>query len=256
MKKMPVLFIGHGSPMNAIEDNAFTREWVETGRSLPRPRAVLSVSAHWVTGGTSVTDILHPRMVYDMYGFPKELYEVDYRPAGAPELAHAVLGLLPHAIVDNRWGIDHGTWSVLCRMFPEADIPVFQVSLDAGASREDHYAMGQALAPLCEQGVLILGSGNVVHNLPLVEWTRAGGFPWAQEFDHYIQERILAGDTDGVIHYEKAGASSQNAFRTTEHFDPLLYALGAAGSSSGAVVFNDRCIMGSISMTCYRFDEP
>jgi 4,5-DOPA dioxygenase extradiol len=251
---MPVLFVGHGSPMNAIEDNIYTRTWMEIGAVIPRPEAILSVSAHWATGGTRVSDSPHPRTVYDMYGFPKELNEVVYQPPGAPELARMAAGLLQNVRVDDSWGIDHGTWSVLSRMYPNADIPVFQLSLDVNASRQDHFELGQALKPLREKGVLIIGSGNVVHNLSRIDWDMDGGYPWAVEFDGYVKNRISQGKFSDVIDYKNAGPSARSAFYTTEHFDPLLYVLGAADTGDRPTVMNDSCTLGSLSMTCYLFE--
>lgn len=254
MTKMPVLFIGHGSPMNAIEDNEFTRSWHSLGDRLPRPKAILSVSAHWYTEGTRICDDLNPNQIYDMYGFPRELYELKYAVSGSPELAHSTIGLLSREVtVDNSWGIDHGTWSVLCHMFPKADIPVFQLSIDKKSDAQSHYRLGQELRELREQGILILGSGNVVHNLAKINWELEGGYPFAEEFDKYIKESILEGDHQKVIHYEKAGKASELAFFTPEHFYPLLYILGASGEDASVEVYNDACILGSLSMTGYLF---
>ena len=184
MSKMPVLFVGHGSPMNAIENNEFTRSWESLGQSLPRPACIVSVSAHWYTQGTRVMDAKNPRTIYDMYGFPDALYRVVYAAQGAPETARrAATMLTPPAETDNSWGIDHGTWSVLCRMYPTADIPVFQLSVNARASMEEHEAIGRSLRALRDEGALIMGSGNVVHNLARVDWHTPGGFQWAGEFD-------------------------------------------------------------------------
>ena len=254
MGKMPVLFIGHGSPMNAIEGNIFTRKWIEISASIPRPEAILSVSAHWTTEGTRISDSPHPRTVYDMYGFPKELYDVIYQPPGAPEYAHLAASLLKNVQVDNSWGIDHGTWSVLNRMYPNADIPVFQLSLDLNASRQDHFERGQAINPLRGKNVLILGSGNVVHNLSRIRWDMEGGYPWAVEFDDYIKDRIMHREFRYAVDYKSAGPAALSAFPTKEHFDPLLYVLGASEPDDRLTVVNDRCIMGSMSMTCYLFE--
>lgn len=254
MGKMPTLFVGHGSPMNAIEDNNDTSKWKEIGAAIPRPEAILVISAHWTTEGTRVMDSLHPRTVYDMYGFPKALYEVVYQPPGSPEHAHLAGSLLLNAVIDNSWGIDHGSWSVLKWMFPDADVPVFQVSLDENASRQTHFERGQRLKPLREKNVLIIGSGNIVHNLSRAHWNMDGGYPWADEFDNYIKDRIENRKFDDVIHYASAGASAQAAFLTTEHFDPLLYVLGASDERDRLTIANDRCTMGSISMTSYLFE--
>lgn len=255
MNRMPVLFVGHGSPMNAIEDNSFTHEWVRIAAGIPRPEIILSVSAHWTANGTKITDSDRPRTVYDMYGFPKELYEVKYQPFGSPETAHMVQELLAGSQIDNSWGIDHGTWSVLHRMYPEADIPVFQVSLDLNGTRRYHFEMGRALTSLREKGVLIFGSGNVVHNLSRVNWgMTSGGYDWAVEFDSYIKDKIVKREFDDVIDYKKAGQSALSAFHTTEHFDPLLCVLGASDEKDTLTVFNDSCTMGSLSMTGYLFE--
>ncbi len=254
MSKMPVLFVGHGSPMNAIENNEFTENWTKIGAALPKPKAILSISAHWYTDGTRICDEAHPRQIYDMYGFPKELYQLIYTVDGAPDNAHITKKLLRReVVVDNSWGIDHGTWAVLCHMFPQADIPVFQLSIDKNLDVGTHYRIGEELHALREQGILILGSGNVVHNLAKINWELEGGYPWAREFDHYIREAILAGEHQQVIHYENAGKASELAFFTPEHYDPLLYALGAAGQDSRVTVYNDACILGSLSMTSYLF---
>jgi 4,5-DOPA dioxygenase extradiol len=254
MSRMPVLFIGHGSPMNAIEDNVYTEKWIEIGAAIRRPSVILSISAHWTTNGSFVSDSPRPRTIYDMYGFPKALYEVAYQPPGAPEYARMTAGLFENVLIDNSWGIDHGTWSVLNRMYPRADIPVFQLSLDLGATRQDHFAMGQVLKSLRDHDVLIMGSGNIVHNLSEVNWDMEGGYPWADEFDGYIKDRILKRELHDVVNYASAGSSAKYAFRTTEHFDPLLYVLGASDEGDQLTIMNNSCIMGSMSMTCYLFE--
>ena len=183
-KKMPALFVGHGSPMNAIEDNEFTQSWVEIAERIPKPEAILSISAHWYTAGTKIMDQSQPRAVYDFYGFPEELYRVLYKPLGSPEYAHMTKELVTRKVeIDNSWGIDHGTWSVLCKMYPQADIPVYQLSIDSGADAAVHMDIGKELSRLREKGVLILGSGNVVHNLSKISWEMDGGYSWAQELD-------------------------------------------------------------------------
>ena len=254
MTKMPVLFVGHGSPMNAIEDKHFTCGWEKLADRIPRPKAILVISAHWTTPGTKVTDSLKPRQIYDMYGFPRELYEVVYEPAGAPEIAQWVPNLTPQAEIDNSWGLDHGAWSVLKRIYPEADIPVFQMSLDQSASRQYHYETGRRLKPLRDQGVLILGSGNIVHHLGLVNWSLDGGYDWAVEFDQYIKSSILNRDHESVIDYRQAGECAHTAVPTTEHFDPMLYVLEATDDTDQIFIFNEMCTLGSISMTSYLFE--
>ena len=252
--KMPVLFVGHGSPMNAIEDNEYSQGWAKIAGQIPRPQAILSISAHWYTQGSRITDADQPKTVYDMYGFPDELYQVKYPAAGSPALAHATQGLIKRTVtVDNSWGCDHGTWSVLCKMYPEADIPVVQLSVDRDASPAEHFRIGQEISSLREQGVLIFASGNVVHNLAKIDWRMDGGHPWAVEFDHYIKEKVNTRQYDAVIHYEQAGQSAKQAFFTPEHFYPLLYILGASREDDRLMIFNDSCTLGSLSMTSYLF---
>lgn len=253
--KMPTVFIGHGSPMNAIENNHYTKKWAEIADRIPKPEAILSVSAHWYTDGSRIMDDPHPKMVYDMYGFPDELYRVEYKAKGSPELAHVTRDLMKEAVkIDNGWGYDHGTWSILCKMYPQADIPVYQLSIDSNACGDTHYQIGQELGLLREKGVLILGSGNVVHNLSKVSWEMDGGYPWADEFDLYIKGKIIKGQYQDVINYKTAGKSSEVAFYTPEHFYPLLYVLGASSQDDKLSIYNDSRVMGSLSMTCYLFE--
>jgi 4,5-DOPA dioxygenase extradiol len=251
---MPALFLGHGSPMNAIEQNAFSDAWIALGKTLPKPQAILCVSAHWFTRGTRVNDSLSPKMVYDMYGFPDALYRVAYPAPGAPEVAREAVRLLgDRAEIDNTWGLDHGSWSLLLRLFPHADIPVFQVSVDATASSEEHFALGKALRPLRDQGVLILGSGNVVHNLRMVDWDFSGGFDWAQTFDAYIMENVVSRSFENVLQYQRAGSSARFSVPTPDHFFPLLSVLGASDPSDSLRVLTEACVLGSLSMTGYLF---
>ena len=255
MKRMPAIFVGHGSPMNAIEKNQFTAQWEELGTHLIRPQAILSVSAHWFTPGTKVMDSTAPKMIYDMYGFPDELYHIVYAAPGSPGFARQTMDLIgSKASIDNSWGFDHGTWSVLHRIFPKADIPVFQVSVDMHASAEEHYQIGRKLRALRDEGVLILGSGNVVHNLGRIDWNMSGGYPWADEFDRYIKNNILERNDMNVIGYKQAGVSSSLSFSSMDHFAPLLYVLGAAYEDNNISVFNDLRVLGSLSMTSYLFD--
>lgn len=254
MKRMPVLFVGHGSPMNAIEDNTFSRAWSALGKTLEKPKAILSVSAHWFTRGTKVNDSPTPTMIYDMYGFPEELYRLKYPAPGSPELAYRVRSLIGELVtVDNTWGLDHGTWSVLHRVFPKADIPIVQLSINAMLTPAEHYAIGQKLRLLRDEGVLIFGSGNVVHNLSRVDWRMNDGQPWAQEFDQSIHQAILSSDHDSVIHYERIGESAQLSVPSMDHFAPLLYILGASDEDDTISVFNADCTLGSMSMTSYLF---
>ena len=256
IKRMPVLFVGHGSPMNAIEDNPFSRGWSALGEALERPKAILSVSAHWFTRGTKVNDSPTPSMIYDMYGFPEELYQLKYPAAGSPELAYRARTLIGEFVsIDNNWGLDHGTWSVLRRVFPKADIPIVQLSVNAMLTPAEHYAIGQQLRALREEGVLIFGSGNVVHNLSRVDWRMNDGQPWAQEFDQYIHQAILSGDYDSVLHYNRVGEAAQLSVPSIDHFAPLLYVLGASDADDSISVFNAYCTLGSMSMTSYLFSD-
>lgn len=240
--------------MNAVEENRFVEEWKALGNKISRPTAILAVSAHWFTAGSRVTDEQAPRTVYDMYGFPDALYEIVYPAKGAPEFAHLTQSILSRKVtIDNSWGYDHGTWSVLHRIYPDADIPVFQLSIDRGASPEEHYQMGRELSALQKQGVLIFGSGNVVHNLGRVNWGMDGGYPWAEEFDAYIKQHVTARQNENVINYQKAGTSSSLSVPTLDHFAPLLYVLGASENAERVTVFNDACTLGSLSMTSYLF---
>lgn len=253
--KAPVLFVGHGSPLNAIESNQYTRGWQEIAGKIPRPAAILAVSAHWYTDGSKINDQEEPKTVYDMYGFPDALYKVSYNVPGAPELARITKNLISRKVeFDNSWGIDHGTWSVLCKMYPEADIPVYQLSVDRTAGAEVHFQIGRNLRRLREDGVLIFASGNVVHNLSKVDWEMDGGYSWAVEFDGYIRGKILARDYQGVINYQSAGPSAELAFRRPDHFYPLLYALGASEAADSLSIYNESCTLGSISMTSYLFE--
>ena len=250
--RMPALFVGHGSPMNAIEDNTYTRGWENIASIIPKPKAILAISAHWYTKGTRVADTLEPNTIHDMYGFPDELYHIRYDAPGAPELAHAAQKLASRDVqIDNSWGIDHGAWSVLHKMYPEADIPVFQLSVDRGADARTHFNTGKELSLLREKGVLLFASGNVVHNLARIDWEMKNGYPWAEEFDSYIKVHVINKNYEAVIDFTSAGKSSSMAFTTPEHFFPLLYTLGAAHDDDNIEVFNDSCTMGSLSMTCY-----
>lgn len=255
MEKMPTLFIGHGSPMNAIEDNKFVREWQSLTERLPKPKAILSISAHWYTNGTKIMDEESPKTIYDMYGFPDELYKIVYAAKGSPNLAKNTTKLISRPVeTDNSWGYDHGTWSVLHRMYPNADIPLIQLSVDKDATMQEHYDIGRQLAKLREEGVLIFGSGNVTHNLRKVNWKMKGGYDWAKDFDDYIIENIKSANYDNVINYKKAGTAANYAVPISDHFAPLLYVLGALEGSEKVSVFNDECILGSLSMTSYLFE--
>ena len=253
--RLPVLFIGHGSPMNAIEDNEFSRSWSEAGRSLPRPKAILCVSAHWETRGTQVTAMEKPKTIYDFYGFPPELYAMQYPAAGSPDLARRIQGLVKPVEVtqDQSWGLDHGAWSVLSRLFPHADVPVIQLSLDQGISPQAHYDLGRQLGTLREEGILIIGSGNVVHNLGRVAWEDTA-FEWAAEFDDRVKHWILDGNHEALIGYQTQGPSAALAINSAEHYKPLLYVLGAIRPGESVHFFAEKVTLGSISMRSFRVD--
>ena len=254
MKRAPAIFFGHGSPMNAIENNTFSHRWAEIGREIARPSAILSVSAHWFTDGTRVSNVLTNHTIHDMYGFPEELYRVRYDAPGAPDIAAEALALLDgHAVADGTWGLDHGTWSVLRHLYPEADVPVFQVSVNAKAALSEHLTLGQRLAPLREKGVMILGSGNVVHHLGMVDWQTSGGFAWADSFDHAVREAVLAGAFPSLAQPNDLSPSARLAIPTPDHYAPLLAVLGAVAPEESVTVFNDARVYGSLSMTSYLF---
>ena len=248
--KMPALFVGHGNPMNAIEDNEFSRAWEEVGKTLPRPKAILCVSAHWETAGTQVTAMERPQTIHDFGGFPRALYQKQYPALGAPDLARLIKEVVTETQVrsDTDWGLDHGAWSVLCRMYPNADIPVVQLSLDGTKEPEHHYALGKELRVLRDQGILIVGSGNIVHNLRLVDFSQDGGYDWAVEFDETIKRLILARDHDSIIHYHTLGQAARLSIPTNEHYLPLLYVLALQEEQDQARFFADRLTSGSLSM--------
>ena len=250
---MPVLFVGHGSPMYVIDDNSFRCEWLNIGQQIPVPQAILCISAHWYGEGQAVCASAHPRTIHDFYGFPQALYQVQYPAPGAPELATRVVELFSgQASLDTEWGLDHGAWSILCSMFPHADIPVCQLNVNALLTPEQSYQAGKLLQPLREEGVLIIGSGNIVHNLGMIDWKKTDGFAWADEFDVYIKNAILQSTHDQVINYQQNPAS-RHVFTSRDHFDPLLYILGASDQDDQVRVFNDARVMGSLSMTSYLF---
>jgi len=246
---MPVVFVGHGSPMNAIEDNEFSRVWIEIGERLPQPKAVLCISAHWETNGTQVTAMESPRTIHDFYGFPAELYQQQYPAPGSPQLADRVRQLLDPVPVrfDFDWGLDHGAWAVLLRLFPAADVPVVQLSLDRTQPAASHYAMAKALRPLRHEGVLILGSGNMVHNLAMMRWQETP-YDWATEFDLTLKRLIEAGDHGAIIDFPRFGRIARLAIPTDEHFLPLLYVLALQEPAEPIRFFAEKVTYGSISM--------
>ena len=253
-KKMPVLFVGHGSPMNAIERNAFTEALSSVSAALPRPRAVCVVSAHWVTSGPRVMSSEHPRTIHDFYGFPRELYDVQYPAPGAPDEA-AKVASDPEIARDQEWGLDHGSWSVLRHMYPKADVPAFQLSLDSRRSFKEHLELGREIAALREQGVLILGSGNIVHNLGRIEWNDPhGAYDWAVEFDERVKSAVDAHDDAALSTPGKWGeALMATAHPTAEHYLPLLYCMGATDDRDAVTYPYEGFDFRSISMRAVLF---
>lgn len=249
---MPVVFFGHGNPLNALDDNAYTRGWRAIGQSIPRPRAILAVSAHWYLPGTHVTAMDAPRTIHDFGGFPPELYRVQYPAPGSPALAERVRGLLAPtpAGLDFAWGLDHGTWSVLAHAFPNADIPVVQLSLDETLDARAHYRLAQRLAPLRDEGVLVVGSGNLVHNLHAFAWGRhsVAPFDWAVRFEAYAREAMLLGNDEPLVDYESLGEDALLCAPTPEHYLPLLYVLAMRAPSDPIAFPVEGVDGGSISM--------
>jgi 4,5-DOPA dioxygenase extradiol len=249
---MPVLFLGHGSPINAIEDNVFTRSLHELGRALPRPEAILVVSAHWQTRGTHTLSTPHPRTIHDFMGFPPELFAMQYPAPGSPALAHEVAEMVG-GTCDDTWGFDHASWAVLHHIYPDADIPLVELSLDATATPAEHFELGRRLTPLRDRGVLVIGSGNIVHNLRAVRWEEgAEAYPWAVEFDEWVAGRLSEHDDAALIDYEQLGSTARMAVPTDEHYVPLLYA-AAMRRDGDALTFTHTGIdLGSMSMRCVR----
>jgi 4,5-DOPA dioxygenase extradiol len=246
---MPVLFIGHGNPMNAIDDNEFSRGWEAAGKLLTVPKAILCVSAHWLTRGTRVSAVTNPETIHDFGGFPQALFDVQYNAPGSPEFALATQQLITKTKVDldNEWGLDHGCWSVLNKMFPAANIPVFQLSIDYYQSPQYHYELASELKALRKRGVLIIGSGNIVHNLRLFTMQDTA-FDWAIEFDTKIKELLEKGDHQGVINYKSLGKAAELAVPTNDHYLPLLYSIALQEKNENLSFFNDKTTAGSISM--------
>lgn len=252
-KKMPMLFIGHGSPMNAIEDTEEVTVWKTIASRIEKPKGILVISAHWYTNTTRVQSQKELEMIYDMYGFPEELYQVTYPAKGDPHLAAKVKDYLGNSVtLDSQRGLDHGAWSVLCNMYPKADIPVVQLSLNSSLKPEEHYEIGKKLSRLREEGILILSSGNIVHNLRTLSWEMEDGMPWAIEFDEYIKRAILSKEYSKVLEYRQH-PRAELAVPSPDHLIPLFYVLGASTDEDPIQAFNNRTVMGSLSMTGYLF---
>ncbi|AYO57183.1 4,5-DOPA dioxygenase extradiol [Chryseobacterium sp. 6424] len=256
--KMPVLFLGHGSPMNAIEENEFVRGFRNLSRDLPTPNAILCVSAHWFTKGTFVTAMEMPRTIHDFYGFPEELFAVEYPAPGSPGLARETAQLLAPVTVEenHNWGLDHGAWSVIKHLYPQADIPVIQLSIDYTKPPQYHFDLAKRLYKLREKGILIIGSGNIIHNLRMVDFrninTIGYGYDWAHEAHEKTNNWLLDGNFQHLIDYEKQGAALQAAVPSPDHYLPLIYTLGLKEKSDDLSLFNDEVIGGSLSMTSVR----
>lgn len=259
---MPVLFFGHGSPMNAIELNEFSQTWRTIGANLPKPNAILCVSAHWLsTNGTYVTAMEHPKTIHDFGGFPQALFDVQYPAPGNQALASWVIDIVnaTHVHEDMEWGLDHGTWSVLKHVFPEADVPVVQLSIDYSKPAAYHYALAQELAALRKKGVLIVASGNMVHNLRMVSWDKPVdedyGFDWAIEANTTMKNMLDTQNHQALIDWQNQGNAFKLAIPTPDHYYPMIYAMALQSSKDTLSFFNDKAVMGSLTMTSFRLDH-
>lgn len=257
MARMPVIFFGHGNPLNALDDNVYTNAWRAIGASLPRPRAIVCVSAHWYIPGTHVTTNDYPRTIHDFGGFPRALYQVQYPAPGDRGLAGSITALLAPVVVrgDESWGLDHGTWSVLCHVFPDASIPVIQLSIDETQAPPFHYDLGTRLRALRDDGVLIVASGNLIHNLHAYAWGRhpAEPFDWALRFEAQARTLLASREFAPLVDYEAMGRDAQLAAPTPDHYLPLLYAMGASGDDDNVTFPVEGIDGGSVSMLSVRF---
>lgn len=259
--KMPVLFLGHGSPMNAIEENEFVAGFRNIAKEIPKPSAIVCVSAHWETGGTFVTAMEKPKTIHDFGGFPKELFAVQYPAPGSPELAKEIKNIVKKTDVglDEKWGLDHGCWSVVKHLYPNADVPVIQMSLDYSQTPQYHYDLAKGLSSLRKKHVLIIGSGNMVHNLSMVAWDELNateyGYDWALEASEKMKKYILDGDYQSLIDYQSQGSAFNLAIPTPEHYLPLLYALALKEENEKVSLFNDKTVAGSLTMTSLKIDK-
>lgn len=257
-EKMPVLFLGHGSPMNAIEENQFVTGFRNIAKTLPEPNAILCVSAHWYTNGTKVTAMEMPKTIHDFGGFPKELFEVQYPAKGSPELAKETKTILQPTLVelDEKWGLDHGAWSVIKHLYPNANVPVIQMSLDYTKPAQYHYELAQKLDTLRHKGILIIGSGNIIHNLGLVDWQNFDkdnyGHDWAVEAKTTINDYLLNGDYQPLINFDKLSKAVNLAIPTPDHYLPLIYTLALQQKGEALTLFNDKLVAGSLSMTSIK----
>lgn len=257
-KLQPVFFIGHGSPMNGIEQNIFSKKWQEIGKTIDLPCAVLVVSAHWLTTGTLVTAMSEPKTIHDFGGFPQELFNVQYPAPGSPFLAEETSKLITSTNVglDHDWGLDHGTWTVVRHMFPDANVPVLQLSIDYNKPAAYHYNLAKELYNLRKRGVLVIGSGNMIHNLRMIDWNNMAepgfGFDWAKSLNETFKKKILSKDHKDLIEYDRLGEPARLAIPTPDHYYPMLYALALMNNKDDVSIFNDEYVGGSLSMTSFR----
>ena len=255
---MPALFVGHGSPMNGIEDNEFSRRWSSIAKEIPTPAAVLVVSAHWFTKGTQITAMDFPKTIHDFGGFPEALYQVQYPAPGNPNLAKETASMIhtTHVELDHDWGLDHGTWTIIRHMYPNADIPVLQLSIDYTKGPVFHYELAKELYDLRKKGVLIIGSGNMVHNLRMIAWDKLNapnyGFDWAKEMNNKFKQLILNDEHKSLINYHSIGKEAILAIPTPDHYIPLIYTLGLKGKNEKVSFFNDKAVGGSLTMTSVK----
>ena len=260
-EKMPVLFLGHGSPMNAIEENEFVAGFRNIGKDIPKPKAILVISAHWETRGTFVTAMNKPRTIHDFGGFPQALFDVQYPAPGSPELANETKSIITKTQVglDEKWGLDHGAWSVVKHLYPNADVPVIQMSIDYTQGAQYHYELAKELASLRKKGVLIVGSGNMVHNLGMVAWdklnTDSYGYDWAIEANEKMKKYILSDDHKPLIDFKSQGKAFDLAIPSPEHYLPLIYTLALKDSNEKITLFNDKAVAGSLTMTSVKIDK-
>ena len=257
-KLQPVFFIGHGSPMNGIEQNIFSKKWQEIGKTIDLPCAVLVVSAHWLTKGTLVTAMSEPKTIHDFGGFPQELFNVQYPAPGSPFLAEETAKLITSTNVglDHDWGLDHGTWTVVRHMFPESNVPVLQLSIDYNKPAAYHYNLAKELYNLRKRGVMVIGSGNMIHNLRMIDWNNMAepgfGFDWAKSLNETFKKRIISKDHKDLIEYDRLGEAARLAIPTPDHYYPMLYALALMNNKDDVSIFNDEYVGGSLSMTSFR----
>ena len=253
---MPVLFVGHGNPMNAIEENEFTKGWQDAGKPIPVPNAILCISAHWETKGTFITAMDKPQTIHDFGGFPQQLFNMEYPAPGDAELAKVAKGSIKKTEIglNYNWGLDHGCWVPAVRMFPKANIPIIQLSLDYSKPAPWHYELAKELAFLRNKGVLIIGSGNIVHNLSMIDWSGTKQLDWAIEANEKFKSLLRSGDFKTLADYKSLGSSVQMAVPTPEHFLPLLYTLALKSEQENISFFNDKTVMGSISMTSVKIE--